>query len=292
MEVYRTPDERFEGLPDFDFEPHYRQVGELRLAHVEVGEGPPVLMLHGEPAWSFIYRKLFGPISEGGFRCIAPDYAGFGRSDKPVDPAWYGVERFVGHIAGLIEELDLRDVTLVVHDWGGPVGASVALEQRDRIARMVILDTALDAKEVWANETWVRFREHVEATEDLAIGAIMRITCAQPPPDEVIAAYNAPFPEPAAQGGAHGLALSTPPTYETPPETKRLYSALRDDPRPVLMLWGEQDVVLPLALGQRLAHAIGRRIDHVIPGAGHAIQEDQGELVASLVADGLASESG
>ena len=292
MEVYRTPDECFEGLPDFDFEPHYRQVGELRLAHVDVGEGPPVLMIHGEPAWSFIYRKLFGPIGAAGFRCIAPDLAGFGRSDKPVDPDWYGLDRYIAHIGGLVDELDLRNVTLVVHDWGGPVGAAVALEHRDRVARMVILDTALDSKEVWANETWVRFHDHVVATEELAIGEIMRITCAQRPPSEVLTAYNAPFPVPASQGGAHGLPLATPRALETSPETQRLYSALRDDPLPVLMLWGEQDVVLPLALGQRLAHAIGRRIDHVIPGAGHAIQEDQGELVGSLIADWLASESG
>jgi len=292
MEVYRTPDERFEGLPDFDHEPRYRQVGDLRLAHVEVGEGPPVVMLHGEPAWSFIYRKLFRPISDAGFRCIAPDFAGFGRSDKPMDPSWYGVEPFVEHIGGLMEELGLREVTLVVHDWGGPVGAVVALAHRDRIARLVILDTALDSRDVWMNETWVRFRDYVEATDDLAIGQIMRTTCAQPPPEDVIAAYNAPFPEPAAQGGAHGLALSAPRTVETTPEAQRLYEGLRDDPLPVLMLWGELDVVLPLALGHRLAHAIGRRIDHVIPGAGHAIQEDQGELIGSLIADWLVSEPG
>ena len=292
MEVYRTPDECFEGLPDFDFEPHYRQVGDLRLAHMDVGEGPPVVMLHGEPSWSFIYRKLFGPISKAGFRCIAPDHAGFGRSDKPVDPAWYGPEPYVAHISSLLEELDLRDVTLVVHDWGGPVGAAVALKDRDRIARMVVFDTVLDATEVWASETWVRFHDYVVATDDLPIGQIMRATCAQKPPSEVIDAYNAPFPVPEAQGGAHGLALATARVTETTPETKRLYSALRDDPLPVLMFWGEQDVVLPLAVGQRLAHAIGRRIDHVIPGAGHAIQEDQGDLVGSLIADWLASESG
>jgi haloalkane dehalogenase len=292
MEVYRTPDERFEGLPDFDFEPRYRQVDEVRLAHVEVGAGPPVVMLHGEPSWSFIYRKLFGPISDAGFRCIAPDFAGFGRSDKPVDPAWYGVERYVAHTSGLLEELDLRDITLVVHDWGGPVGAAVALQQRDRIARMVILDTTLDSKDVWMNETWVRFHDYVAATEDLPIGEIMRTTCAQALPQDVIAAYNAPFPGPESQGGAHGLPLATPRARETAPETLRLYEALHDDPLPVLMLWGEQDVVLPLAVGQRLAHAIGRRIDHVISGAGHAIQEDQGELVGSLIADWLGSESG
>ena len=291
MDVYRTPEERFEGLPDFDFEPRYRQVGDLRLAHLDVGEGPPVVMLHGEPTWSFVYRKLLGPISEAGFRCIAPDHAGFGRSDKPVDAGWYGVEPYVGLTTAVLEDLDLRDVTLVVHDWGGPIGIRVALQQRERVARMVVLDTALDAKELWMNETWVRFREMVEQTEDLPIGEIMKITCARELTDDVIAAYNAPFPDVAAQAGAHGLVLSVPRTRETAAETHRLYETLRDDPLPVLMLWGELDVVLTLATGHRLAHAIGRRIDHVIPGAGHALQEDQGELVASLIADWLVSES-
>ena len=287
MEVYRTPEARFEGIRGFDYEPRYRQVGDLRLAHVEVGEGPPVLMLHGEPAWSFIYRKLFPPIMDAGYRCIAADHAGFGRSDKPLDPGWYDIDRYVELTSTLLEDLDLTELTLVVHDWGGPVGARLALEHRERIARMVILDTTLDPKEVWMNDSWVRFRELVERTEDLPIGQIMRLTCARDLPDNVIAAYNAPFPEVAAQGGAHGLALSTARTLETPPETHQLYDALRDDPLPVLMLWGELDAVLTLATGQRLASAIGRRIDHVIPGAGHGLQEDQGELVGSLIADWL-----
>ena len=287
MEVYRTPEARFDGIPGFDYEPRYRQVGDLRLAHVEAGDGPPVLMLHGEPAWSFIYRKLFPPLLDAGYRCIAADHAGFGRSDKPLDPGWYDIERYVELTAELLEDLDLTELTLVVHDWGGPVGARLALEHRERIARMVILDTALDPKEVWMNDSWVRFRELVERTEDLPIGQIMRLTCARELAEDVIAAYNAPFPEVAAQGGAHGLALSTARTLETPPETHRLYDALRDDPLPVLMLWGELDAVLTLATGQRLASAIGRRIDHVIPDAGHGLQEDQGELVGSLIADWL-----
>jgi len=287
MEVYRTPEERFEGLLGFDFEPRYRRVGDLRLAHVESGDGKPVVMLHGEPTWSYIYRKLFGPLTAAGYRCIAPDHAGFGRSDKPIDPAWYGLERYIELTGTLLDDLDLRDVTLVVHDWGGPIGTWLALARRDRIARVVILDTTLDPKEVWLNETWVRFREMVEQTEDLPIGEIVRITCATELADDVIAAYNAPFPEVAAQGGAHGLALSVARTLETPPDTRRLYDALRREPIPVLMCWGELDIVLPLPIGQRLAHAIGRRIDHVIPGAGHGLPEDQGELLATLIVDWL-----
>ena len=291
MDVYRTPDERFENLPDFDFAPHYREVDGLRLAHVESGDGPPVVLLHGEPTWSFMYRKLIPPIRDAGFRCIAPDHAGFGRSDKPTDPAWYGLDRYVGLTGRLLEDLDLHDVTVVVHDWGGPIGVGTALAHRERISRIVLLDTALDPRDVWMNDTWVRFREYVERTEDLPIGVMMRTTCVRDPGDDVIAAYDAPFPEPTAQGGARGVPLSVPRTRETTPDTWQLYSALREDPVPILILWAERDLYLTLATGQRLAAEIGRRIDHVIPDAGHALPEDQGELVGSLIADWLGAQS-
>jgi haloalkane dehalogenase len=289
VDLFRTPEERFEGLPDFDFEPRYRQVGQLRLAHVESGDGPPVLMLHGEPAWSYIYRKLIPPLRDAGYRCIAPDHAGFGRSDKPLARDWYALDRYVALTGTLLEDLDLRDTTLVVHDWGGPIGLALTLAHPDRIARAVILDTALDPREVWMNESWVRFREFVEQSEDLPIGALMRATCLHDPGDEVIAAYDAPFPGPEAQGGPRGLPLSVPRTRETPPEARALYAALRDDPRPILILWAAADMFLTLPSGQRLAAAIGRRIDHVVADAGHAIQEDQGELIGSLIADWLSA---
>ena len=112
MDVFRTPDERFEGLPDFPFAPHYREVDGLRLAHVDTGEGPPVVFFHGEPTWSFLWRKVIPPVRDAGYRCIAPDLAGFGRSDKPTDIEWYSYDRHVELITPLIEELDLRDATL------------------------------------------------------------------------------------------------------------------------------------------------------------------------------------
>jgi haloalkane dehalogenase len=126
-DVFRTPDGSFEGLPDFDFEPHYKAVGGLRLAHLDIGEGAPVVMLHGEPAWSFIWRKVIPPVRDAGYRCVVPDHAGFGRSDKPTDPAWQSLERHVELTGALLEELDLRDVTLVVHDWGGADRADACL---------------------------------------------------------------------------------------------------------------------------------------------------------------------
>src|SRR5881227_3063038 len=140
---FRTPAERFAGLPDFPFEAQYREVDGLRLAHLDEGEGAPVVFFHGEPTWSYLWRKVIPPVRDAGFRCIAPDYAGFGRSDKPTDIGWYSYDGHAGHAAQLVEELDLRDATVVIHDWGGPIGLRVAVEHPDRVARLVILDSGL-----------------------------------------------------------------------------------------------------------------------------------------------------
>jgi haloalkane dehalogenase len=292
-EAFRTPEDRFVGLPGFDFEPHYRTVGDLRLAHIDEGEGPPVVMLHGEPSWSFIWRNVLPAIRDAGFRCIAPDHAGFGRSDKPLESSWHSLEPHVELTARLLEELDLHDVTLVVHDWGGPIGMSVALSHPDRIARIVTLDTVLDPREAWMSETWVRFREFVETTEDFPAGQIMQTSCFTELAEPVIAAYDAPFPTAESKAGLTGLPMSVPMIQadEPVPAYEGVLDALRRDPRPILMLWGQDDLILTVSSGERLASRIGRRLDHVIPDAGHGLQEDQGPLVGELIADWLTSDA-
>jgi haloalkane dehalogenase len=291
MDVYRTPDERFEDLPDFPFEPAYETVGDLRLARVDTGDGPPVVMLHGEPAWSLIWRKVIPLVRDAGYRCVALDHAGFGRSDKPLDPAWHSLERHVGLTSALLERLDLRDVTLVVHDWGGPIGLNIALMHADRVAGVVILDTALDPREPWTSETWVRFRDFLAQGGDLPVGEGMRATCLHDPGEDIIRAYDAPHPTPESKAAFRGL----PMTVRRDPDAAELaaidglHDALRRDPRPMLTLWAEDDLFLTLASGQRLTARIGRTIDHVIADAGHGVQEDQGELVGALIADWLRS---
>src|SRR2546429_4356796 len=141
MEVYRTPDDRFEGLPDFPFAPFYREAAGLRLAHLDEGEGTPVVFFHGEPTWSYLWRKVLLPIRDAGFRCVVPDLAGFGRSDKPTDVGWYSYDRHTELMAGLLEHLDLRDATVVVHDWGGPIGLRLAVEHPHRVSKLVGMDT-------------------------------------------------------------------------------------------------------------------------------------------------------
>ncbi len=137
----RAPDEAFEGLPDFPFEPRYHEVDGIRLAYLDEGEGRQVVFFHGEPTWSYLWRKVIPPVRDAGFRCIAPDYAGFGRSDKPTDISWYTYDRHVDLMAALLEELDVRDATAVVHDWGGPIGLRLAVEHPERFSRLVIMDT-------------------------------------------------------------------------------------------------------------------------------------------------------
>ena len=292
-EPIRTPDELLAGLPGFPFESAYREFDGLRQAHLDLGEGPPVLFLHGEPTWSFLWRNVIPPVRDAGFRCIAPDLLGFGRSDKPADIGWYTYDRHTASVAALVEELDLRDATVVVHDWGGPIGLRVAAEQPDRITRIVVLDTGLFTGRHRMNDAWMAFRNFVERTEDLPVGLLVRRACARDPGDEVIAAYDAPFPNAAAKAGARAFPLILPLTPDAPgaAASARVLEALRGDPRPKLFLWAESDPVIPLETGRRFAAALGGEIDHVIAGASHFLQEDAGPEIGRLIADWLRSQS-
>lgn len=286
-DVVRTPEERFAGLPDFDYEPRYREVDGLRLAHLDEGEGPPVLLLHGEPTWSFLWRHAIGPLREAGLRAIVPDHAGFGRSDKPTDVGWYSYDRHTALAADLLERLDLRDATVVVHDWGGPIGLRLAVEHPERIARIAITDTGLFTGRQQMTDTWQAFRDFVARTEDLPIGMLVRGACNADPGDAVIAAYDAPYPDAASKAGARAFPLLIPRTPEEPGAAtgQRVLDALAADSRPTLMLWADADPILPLAVGHRFAAAIGSEIAHVVPDAGHFLQEDQGALIGRLLAD-------
>jgi len=198
-EVVRTPEEALQGLPDFPFVSQYRDVDGLRLAHLDEGEGAPVIFLHGEPTWSFLWRKVIPPVRDAGFRCIAPDLAGFGRSDKPVDVDWYTFERHCAMTATLLEDLDLRGATVVVHDWGGGIGLNMAVEHPERIDRMVILDTGLFTGRQKMSDAWLAFHDFVQRTEDLPVGMLVRRACKLDPGDEVANAYEAPYPSPASK---------------------------------------------------------------------------------------------
>jgi haloalkane dehalogenase len=290
-DTIRTPDDRFEGLPDYPFAAHYRHFDGLRLAHIDEGDGEPVVFLHGEPTWSFLWRKVLGPVRDAGYRCIAPDLPGFGRSDKPTDMGWYDYDRHTAAFAALFDDLDFRDATLVVHDWGGPIGLRAAVEHPDRIARLVILDTGLLTGQQKMTDAWIAFRDFVARTEDLPIGFLIRGACKRDPGEDVIAAYEAPFPDAASKAGARAFPaiLPTQPDAQGAAAGRRVLEALKDDQRPRLILWADSDPVLPLATGRRFAAALGSDVAHVIEDASHFLQEDAGERIGGLIADWLRS---
>jgi haloalkane dehalogenase len=290
-DAIRTPDEVLEGLPDFPFTSTYRDFDGLRLAHLDLGDGPPVIFFHGEPTWSFLWRKVIPPVRDAGYRCIAPDLPGFGRSDKPTALEWYSYDQHVAAVAPLLIELDLREATVVVHDWGGPIGLRLAAEHRDRIARIVVLDTGLFTGRQRMTEAWNMFRNFVERTEDLPVGFLVRGACKRDPGDEVIAAYDAPYPSAGAKAGARAfpLMLPTSPAMPGAAAGERVLESMRADQRPHLFLWADSDPVLPLETGRRFASVLGREVDHVIPDASHFLQEDAGAEIGALIADWLGS---
>jgi haloalkane dehalogenase len=290
-DAIRTPDELFDGLPEFDFEPHYRQVNDLRLAHIDIGDGAPVLFMHGEPTWSFLWRKVIPPVRDAGFRCIAPDLAGFGRSDKPIDFDWYSYDRHTEIAAGLLEDLDIRGATVVVHDWGGPIGLRLAIEHPDRIERIVAMDTGLFTGRQRMSEAWQTFRAFVERTDDLPISLLVRNACLTDPGDEVANAYDLPFPNAASKAGARAFPLMLPLTPDAPGAQagQTVLEALRKDQRPKFILWADSDPVLPVATGERFAEAIGAPAPRVIAQASHFLQEDQGAEIGRLIGEWLTS---
>jgi haloalkane dehalogenase len=290
-EAIRTPDEDLEGLPDFPFTSRWTQFDGLRMAHLDEGDGPPVVLVHGEPTWSFLWRKVLVPVRDAGYRCIAPDLPGFGRSDKPTDIDWYTYDSHTAALTSLLAALDVRDATIVVHDWGGPIGLRTAVELPQRISRLVILDTGLFTGHQQMTDAWTAFRDFVARTEDLPVGFLVRRACKHDPGDDVIAGYDRPFPNMAAKAGARAFPLILPTSPDAPgaPAGQRTLEALRDDRRPKLLLWADSDPVLPLETGRRFAAALGGEIGHVIPEAGHFLQEDAGSEIGSLIAGWLTS---
>jgi len=290
-EAVRTPEGALADLPDFPFAAHYREVDGLRLAHIDAGEGAPVIFVHGEPTWSFLWRKVIPPVRDAGFRCIAPDLAGFGRSDKPTDIGWYSYDRHTAMTASLLEDLDVRGATIVVHDWGGPIGLRLAVEQRERIDRIVILDTGLFTGHQRMTDAWTAFRDFVERTEDLPVGFLVRGACKSDPGDDVIAAYDAPYPNVASKAGARAFPLMIPRSPQEPGAAagQAVQDALREDERPMLVLWADSDPILPPSVGERFAEAVGAPKPRPIENASHFLQEDQGPLIGSLIADWLTS---
>lgn len=289
MDVFRTPEESLTGLPDFPFAARYQEVEGLRLAYLDEGEGAPVVFFHGEPTWSFLWRKVIPPVRDAGYRCVAPDYAGFGHSDKPTDVGWYTYDRHTELMTKLLAELDVRDATAVVHDWGGPIGLRLAVEHPDRFSRLVIMETGPFTGHQRMSEAWLNFREFVRDNADVPIGMLVRGGCKEDPGDDVIAAYDAPFPTPESKAGARAFPLILPTEPDAPgaAEGKAVADALRDDDRPALVLWADSDPILPPSVGERVSEQLNFPSPRPIENASHFLQEDAGPEIGRIIAEWL-----
>jgi haloalkane dehalogenase len=290
VKTYRTPEERFAGLPGWDFAPNYAELDGLRLHYVDEGAGDPVLLLHGEPTWGYLYRKLIPPLAAVA-RVVAPDHFGFGRSDKPVERDWYSYDSHYGTIERFVHELDVATLTVVVHDWGGPIGLRLAVEHPERIDRLVILNTGIGAGRAPAEE-WLRFRELVRRVgTDFRAGRLVRISCVRPLADEVEAAYDAPFPIPESKTGPLMFPELVPTERDHPSAAAML--AVRERlarwEKPALVLFSDSDPIFSTRVADRLAELIpGALPAETVGNAGHFLQEDAGEEIAARVVRFLA----
>jgi haloalkane dehalogenase len=285
LDSYRTPDKRFEGLAGWDFEPHYVEQDGLRMHYVDEGSGDAVLLLHGEPTWAYLNRKLIPPVARVA-RAVAPDYFGFGRSDKPTRVEDYSYDFHYRSVVRLADELDLRETTVVVHDWGGPIGLRLAVARPDRVARLVILNTGIGAGRAPSPE-WLRFRDFVRRVgTDLIPGQLVRITCVTELPDDVAAAYDAPFPTPESKAGVLAFPELVPTELEHPsaPKMLEVREALARWERPALVLFSDSDPIFTPAAAERMAaHIPGAGPAEIVSGAGHFLQEEKGEEVADRI---------
>jgi haloalkane dehalogenase len=290
MDVYRTPDERFEGLPGYAFAPRYVDQDTLRMHYVDEGSGSPVLLLHGEPSWAFLYRKLI-PHLDDVARVVAPDYLGFGRSDKPTRIEDYSYDFHYGSIERLVDELDLRETTVVVQDWGGPIGLRLAVERPDRVGRLVILNTGIGAGRAPSPE-WLRFREFMRRLgTEIVPGQLVRISCVDELEDDVVAGYNAPFPTPESKAGVLAFPELVPTELEHPSAAKMLEvrAGLERWEKPALVLFSDSDPIFTPVAAEHMASRIpGAGPAEIVEGAGHFLQEEKGEEIAERIVRFLA----
>jgi haloalkane dehalogenase len=287
MHVFRTPDERFENLPGYDYEPNYVEVDGLRLHHIDEGSGPTVLCFHGEPDWSYLYRHMLDALVASGHRVVCPDLVGFGKSDKPTDQDWYTYERHVEFVTRHLEQVDLQEVTVVVQDWGGPIGLRWAVEHADKVARLVVLNTGLSTGRV--SKGFLAWRDFAERTPDLPIGMIMQGATTTDLAPEIIAAYEAPFPTTESKAGAQRFPLLVPLTPDEPGAAEMLAvkDALARWDKPTLVAFSDGDPVFPYPkAGEQFTGLIPSAGEQVrIEGAAHFLQEDRGpEIVDAMLA--------
>ncbi|WP_170788133.1 haloalkane dehalogenase [Ruegeria lacuscaerulensis] len=302
MKFLRTPDELFQSLEGYDFEPHYSMVddtegGELRVHHVDEGpaDANPVLMMHGEPSWSFLYRHMIKGFVARGHRAVAPDLVGFGRSDKPTERSDYTYARHVSWMGDWLRGVDLTNITLVCQDWGGLIGLRLWAEMPDRFARIVVANTALptgDQPMGEAFENWRRFSQEVPV---FPAGGILKGGTQKPMSDDTIAAYDAPFPDESYKAGARQFPMLVPASQDDPEAepNRKAWALIRTLQTPVLTAFGADDKVMAGidTVFQRLCPGAKGQPHTILPDAGHFLQEDVGAELVDLTCDFIARTS-
>jgi haloalkane dehalogenase len=296
MKTLRTPDERFADLPGYGFAPHYVDVPSgdgdtLRMHYVDEGprNGSTVLLLHGEPSWSYLYRKMIPVLVDAGLRAVAIDLVGFGRSDKPTSRDDYTYQRHVDWTRAAVEAIGVRDATFVGQDWGGLIGLRLVAEHPDRFARVVAANTGLPDGTQQMSDVWLMFRDAVAKAETLDIGRFVAGGCKTPPSPDVVAAYDAPFPDESFKAGARAFPLLVPTTPDDPGgiANRAAWQVLTSLDLPFLVAFSDGDPItgaMAPVFARTMPGAQGR--EHpTIGGAGHFLQEDAGEDLGRVVAD-------
>jgi haloalkane dehalogenase len=294
MDTLRTPDERFSQLAGYPFAPRYVEVDGIRIHHVDEGPrgGPPVLLMHGEPSWSYLYRKMIPLLTAAGLRAVAPDLVGFGRSDKPARRSDYTYQRHVDWMRGWLEKVDLRGVTLVCQDWGGLIGLRLAAEHEDRFARIVAANTFLPTGDRPLGDAFQAWRKFSQEVAEFPVGAIVQGGCTTPLAPEVVAAYDAPFPDESYKEGARQFPVLVPAAPDDPaaPANRKAWEVLRRWQKPFFTAFSDSDPITrgaDLVLQESIPGA--KNQPHAtIAGGGHFLQEDRGEELARVVVDFIA----
>jgi haloalkane dehalogenase len=296
VRLLRTPDDRFDSLTDFDYPPRYADIpdplgGTIRVAYVESGpaDGPPVLLLHGEPSWSYLYRKMMPVLAAAGLRAIAPDLVGFGRSDKPGNMIDHSYARHVEWMRALaFDALELNGVTIFGQDWGGLIGLRLVAENPERFAGVVASNTGLPTGDHDMPKIWWDFREAVEKAQILDVGRSVKAGCKRGLSDEARAAYDAPFPNEMYKAGPRAMPGLVPTRPDDPASdaNRAAWSKLTELDIPFLCAFADSDPITA-AMGpilQRSMKGAAGREHPTIANAGHFVQEDAGEELAAVIA--------
>lgn len=296
MKTLRTPDDRFRNLPDYPFYPNYVEVsdgegGSLRIHYVDEGpkEGVPVLLMHGEPSWSYLYRKMILIILDAGHRAVAPDLVGFGRSDKPTERSHYTYQRHVDWMQNWLEKIGLNKITLVCQDWGGLIGLRLVANNPDLFARVVVANTGLPTGDTPMPAAFLNWRKFSLEVPDFDAGAIITMGCLKPVPQDIASAYNAPFPDDTYKEGARIFPSLVPiePNDPASQANRKAWDVLSRFDKPFLTAFSDGD---PITRGgeeifKKRVPGTKDQPHTTIKGGGHFLQEDCAEEFAEVIVD-------